>query len=230
VRLLIGPPDRMAGTVPGNAAAVEGTAWNVAAMLFDLDGTLVDSSRCVERTWRTWSARHGLDADHVLAVSPGLRSEDTIRLVAPHLDVEAEAFSLRGAEERCTYGLAPVPGALDLVSALPMGQWAVVTSAWRRLAGIRLVATSLPVPSVLISADDVERGKPDPQGYRAAAAALGVAPQDCVVVEDAPSGAAAGRAAGMRVIGLRTTVRSGLAADRTVPDLTWLRVATVPGP
>jgi sugar-phosphatase len=214
VQLLIGPIDG-----PISAVAV-----NCAAVLLDLDGTLVDSRRCVERKWRAWSRQHGLDVEQVLAVSPGLRSEDTIRLVAPHLDAEAEAAELRRAEERCTDGLAPVPGARELVAALPVDRWAIVTSAWRRLARVRLAWAGLPAPPVMVTADDVARGKPDPQGYLAAAAALGVAPEACIVVEDAPSGAAAARAAGMWVVGLRTMARSGWTVAWTVDDLTWLRV------
>jgi sugar-phosphatase len=192
MRLLIGTPPR--------AQRIE-----CAAVLFDMDGTLVDSSRCVDRTWRAWCARHGLDPAELFRVSHGRRNHETIALVAPHLDVALEAAELSEAEERCLDGIGPVPGARDLLAALPRDSWAVVTSAWRTLAELRLAAAGLPRPAVLVTADDVSAGKPDPEGYLRAGRALGVDPADCLVVEDAPVGLAAAAAAGMRALAVCTT-------------------------
>jgi sugar-phosphatase len=174
-------------------------------VLFDMDGTLVDSRVCVERTWRAWAARHGIDYEALMQVAHGRQNHETLRLVAPHLDAPAELAVLVRAEEECQEGLSAVPGAAALLGRLPAGAWAVVTSAWRRLAEMRLRAAGLPVPPVLVTAEDVLRSKPDPEGYLAAAGRLGIAPADCVVVEDAPAGIAAGRAAGMTVVGITTT-------------------------
>ncbi len=196
-----------------------------AAMLFDMDGTIVDSRRCVERKWRAWAARRGLDPAAVLAGSRGLRNEDTIRLFAPDLDAEAESAALKRQEERCRDGIVAVAGAARLLRHLPAQRWAVVTSAWTRLARLRLRCAGLPLPAVLVTSDDVERGKPDPEGYLQAARRLMVPPRLCVVVEDAQAGIAAARAAGMRVIAVTAASAPGhLHADAVVGDLTAVSI------
>jgi sugar-phosphatase len=195
------------------------------ALLLDMDGTLVDSRACVERTWRDWCARHGLDSDALLRVSHGQQNQHTIRLVAPHLDTAEEIALLVQAEEDCRDGIVAVPGARRMLSGLPARQWAVVTSAWRRLAEIRLDCAGLPRPHVLVTADEIRRSKPDPEGYLHAAARLGVQPAGCVVVEDAPAGIAAARAAGMRVIGITTTFpRAVLECQWCIDDFDALTV------
>ncbi|MEV7005921.1 HAD-IA family hydrolase [Streptosporangium sp. NPDC051022] len=181
------------------------------ALLFDMDGTLVDSRECVERTWRDWCVRHRLDCDELLRLSHGRQNHDTIRMVAPHLQTDEELALLARAEEECRDGVVAVRGAARLLGGLAPRHWAVVTSAWRRLAEIRLGLAGLPVPPVLVTADEIRRGKPDPEGYLSAADHLGVDPAACVVVEDAPAGVEAGRAAGMHVIGVTTTFGPGLA-------------------
>jgi mannitol-1-/sugar-/sorbitol-6-phosphatase len=190
-----------------------------AALLFDMDGTLVDSRTCVRRTWSAWCHRHGIDPARLFAVSEGRRNRETVRIVAPHLDVDVQVEALVAAEERCREGLRPIPGAAAVLADLTAGRWAIVTSAWRRLAEIRLDAAGLPWPDVLVTADDVIDGKPHPEGYLRAAAALGVDAGDCLVFEDAPAGLRAAAAAGMRSLRV-----GGHPGHRQVPDLTTVRV------
>jgi sugar-phosphatase len=197
------------------------------ALLFDLDGVLADSTASVVRHWSRWAARRGLDVDALLRVVHGRRAIDVIREVTPALDAEAELAALAAAERDDTAGVVALPGAAALLARLPARHWAVVTSGVRAVALARLRACALPVPPLLVAADELARGKPDPEGYLTAAARLGVAPADCVVVEDAPPGLAAARAAGMRCVALTTThAESALAgADLVVPTLAALRVA-----
>jgi mannitol-1-/sugar-/sorbitol-6-phosphatase len=175
------------------------------AILFDLDGVLVDSRRCIERIWRTWAATRGLDAEPFLRVAHGRRTAETLRLVAPDLDAAAAVGALDAMEAVETQGLSVAPGATTLVSRLPPSSWAIVTSGSHAVATLRLRTAGLPVPRVLITSEEVRRGKPDPEGYLTAATRLAVAPADCVVVEDSPAGVAAGKGAGMRVIAVLTT-------------------------
>lgn len=195
------------------------------AVLFDMDGTLVDSSQCVERTWRLWADRHRLDIDALLAISHGRQNHETIRLIAPQLETAEEIAFLVRTEEGCREGIVAVPGARVLLDALAAGHWAVVTSAWRTLAELRLQCAGLPIPEVLVTADDVRRSKPHPEGYLAAASRLGVAPSACVVIEDAPAGIESARAAGMPVIGITTTFpRERLECDGWIDDFRDLTV------
>jgi sugar-phosphatase len=191
------------------------------AILFDLDGVLMDSRAAVERAWERWAAGHGIDPAVVLAEAHGRRTIDTIRAVAPSLDVETEARLLEAAESVDFDGVTTLPGAASLLGALPPGSWTVVTSGTRALATGRLGHGGLPIPARLITADDVERGKPDPQPYLAGAAALSVDPADCLVIEDAPAGIQAGKAAGMTVLALETTFGASAlaAADHVVGSL-----------
>jgi sugar-phosphatase len=205
--------------------------FDCAALVFDLDGVLVDSTACVEQIWRRWAEQHGLDAAAILEVSHGRRTADTLRLVAPHLDVDAEVAALAASEARARAGVCEVPGAKELLSGLPPTAWGIVTSAVRAVAEYRLRLTGLPVPQVMVCAENVARGKPDPEGYLAAATLLGARPADCVVVEDAPPGIAAAHAAGMRAIALATTYPSVdlEVADAVTDTLTGIRVASRSG-
>jgi mannitol-1-/sugar-/sorbitol-6-phosphatase len=191
------------------------------AILFDLDGVLMDSRVAVERAWERWATGHGIDPIAVLAQAHGRRTIDTIRAIAPLLDIEAEARLLEVAESVDFDGVTTLPGAAELLEALPAGSWTVVTSGTRALATGRLAHGGLPIPEQLITADDVERGKPDPQPYLAGAAALGIDSADCLVIEDAPAGIEAGKAAGMTVIALVTTFEASalVAADYVVGSL-----------
>ena len=191
------------------------------AVLSDLDGVLVDSGPQIERTWRAFAERHRLDAEHVLAASHGRRTVDLIRVVAPHLDAEVEAATIEQEEIGSVNGLRALPGARELMESVPEDRLAIVTSGSRPLALARLRAADLPVPKVVVTAEDVEAGKPDPAAYLRAAELLGVEPAHSLVIEDAPAGIDAGVAAGMTVIGVTTTNdESALErADTVVPDL-----------
>jgi sugar-phosphatase len=190
------------------------------AILFDLDGVMVDSSRCVELVWREWGRQCGRDPAPFIAVAHGRRTSETIALVAPELNAEAEAAVLDRMEEECTEGLVPVPGVLELVRSIPPGRWGLVTSAHRPVAVLRLTAVGIPLPSVMITGDVVTRGKPDPEPYLTGAVRMGVHPSQCLAFEDAPPGVASARGAGLRVVGLRTTHQDSAlsAADVLVDD------------
>lgn len=195
------------------------------AILFDLDGVLVDSEASVERTWRIWTARHGLDPAQIIKVAHGRKVEETLREVASHLDTDAEARELEQIEIEDAANVRKVEGASELLAALPTGSWAIVTSGTRAIATARMRNTGLPIPRILVSADDVENGKPDPECYLKAAKLIGVAPQRCVVVEDAPPGIQAARSAGMTVIAVATTYSANelSAADAISSTLTGIR-------
>jgi len=189
------------------------------AILFDMDGTLVDSTACVVRQWRLWTERHGLDFDSVLRVSHGRPTSETIREVAPHLATEQEFRAVEQPEIEDRSGVKEVAGARLFLDSVPRGRWAVVTSASGELARVRIECAGLPVPEVLISADRIERGKPDPEGFLLAARLLKAAPERCLVIEDSPAGIQAGRAAGMRVLGMTTTFADAdLGCDLCVAD------------
>jgi sugar-phosphatase len=199
------------------------------ALLFDLDGVLADSTRSVVRAWSAWARRVGIEPDDLLPKVHGRRAIETIRAARPDLDAEAELATLVADETTDNADTEEIPGARALVSGLPPDAWAIVTSGLREVATARLVAAGVPLPRVMITAESIERGKPDPDCYLKGAEALGVRPGDCVVVEDAPIGAAAARAAGMRLIALTTTHRADQLepADLIVPDLTHLAVRIV---
>jgi mannitol-1-/sugar-/sorbitol-6-phosphatase len=178
--------------------------FDCSAVILDLDGVLVDSTALVEDQWRRWAAARGLQPEPFLRICHGRRALETIRLAAPQLDAEAEVAALPadtepGAEIRA------LAGAARLLDQLPPGTWAVATSGSRAAATLRLRRAGLPVPPVMVCAEDVKQGKPHPEVYQRAAMALEVSPTDCLVIEDAPAGIEAARAAGMTAIGLATT-------------------------
>ncbi|HET6846835.1 MAG TPA: HAD family hydrolase [Anaerolineales bacterium] len=200
--------------------------FHCAAVLFDLDGVLIDSTRCVERHWRQWADAHGLDADSILPGAHGMRNIDTMRKIAPHLDVEQEAAQFAAQEVADTEGVIAVDGAVSLLAGLEGTRWAVVTSCSADLAQARLRTAGLSTPPMLITGDDVSRGKPEPDPYLLAASRLELRPADCIVVEDAPAGIAAGKRAGMQVIAIASTysrqqLRSS-AADVLIDRLSTL--------
>jgi sugar-phosphatase len=205
--------------------------FSCAAILFDLDGVLVDSTGAVDREWRDWGRRKGVDGDAIMAIAHGVRTIEVIRRVAPHLDAEIEASAIESHEAGDQSGVVVMPGALELVKSIPDGHWGVVTSGSRLLAANRLLYCGLPVPEVLVTSDDVTHGKPHPEPYLKGAEGLGFAAAECVVIEDAPAGIAAARAAGMRVIGLASTYKAEKLseADVVVKDFRELSVKTSDG-
>lgn len=196
------------------------------AMLFDMDGVLVDSKALVERLLKRWATSRGIPFSHIDSIYHGRTTVETVRLVAPHLDAEQEVRYLDSAEREDTEGLVAFADAAQILAALPEDRWAIVTSAPRATAVSRLKHVGLSLPRVLVSGDDVKNGKPDPEPYRLGAARLGFDPARCVVIEDAPAGIASGRAAGAIVIAVASTFEkeSLVDADTVVDSLEELSV------
>jgi sugar-phosphatase len=201
-----------------------------AGLLFDMDGVLVDSTPAVARVWTRWAARHGFDAAEVVHRAHGRPSISTVREYLPNGDHLAENKEIERDEVTDLDGVVPLPGALQLLSALPRARWIIVTSCSRRLAEIRLKTSGLPRPEVFVTSSDITNGKPAPDPYLKGAEVLGFSPRDCVVVEDAPAGVRSGKAAGARVIALRTTMTEkelwDAGADWVVRDCSAISLAT----
>lgn len=176
------------------------------ALLFDLDGVLIDSTPAVARVWHQWAVEHGLDPETVIRMAHGRPSRTTIRDLLPHADIDREDREVERREIQDLDGVVLLPGARDLLNALPDERWTIATSCTRALAEVRLRAAGLPIPKTLTTSSDVKIGKPDPEPYLKAAAKLGFAAADCIVIEDAPAGVRAGKAAGARVIAFLTTM------------------------
>lgn len=191
-----------------------------AAILFDMDGTLLSSIEAAERVWTRWAARFGIDARTFLHDIHGRRAVDSVRrLNIPGVDAEAEAEAITLAEIEDVEGVRAIPGAKEFVSMLPKERWAIVTSAPRALAVRRLEAAGLSAPSVFITAEDIPRGKPDPACYQLAASHLGWSADECLVFEDAAAGIRAGEAAGSAVIVITATHQHPIeTAHPTRPD------------
>ena len=201
------------------------TEFRCAAILFDLDGVLVDSTGSVDRQWRAWAREHEIDEQTVIAIAHGVRSIEVIRAVAPHLDAQVEARKLE-ALEAADRGVFVMPGAIDLIRTIPEDRWAVVTSGTRHLASARLKLAGIQAPKVMVAADDVVNGKPHPEPYLKGAELLGVNPAECLVIEDAPAGIRSAHAAKMKVIGLASTYSlNALAeADRVISNLGQIQI------
>lgn len=207
----------------------KGMQFKVRAILFDMDGTLVDSGSVVERVWSAWAAEQGLETAHLLTVAHGRRAVETIALFGKTVrDIEAEARKLELAERLDTDGLTEIAGAKALIASLPPDRWALVTSADESLARTRMAACDLPIPDVFVTAESVERGKPDPACYRMGAAGLGFDPADCIVFEDADAGLAAGHAAGaarIAVASSQSPAHLEAKGEVWVPDLSGIVVS-----
>jgi sugar-phosphatase len=194
------------------------------AFLFDMDGTILTSIKAAERVWGQWARGHGLDVEAFLPTIHGKRTEETIRgLELPGVDPVAEAAFITRAEIEDVAGIEAIEGAAAFLDSLPRERWAIVTSAPRLLAEARILAAGLPTPSVLVAAEDVERGKPAPDPFLLGARKLGVAPADCLVFEDTLAGLTSAEAAGMDSIVVTVThahpLDTGVAAVRDYADL-----------
>jgi sugar-phosphatase len=193
----------------------------VRAVLFDLDGVLVESRDATERVWLAWARKNGIDDKELRSAMHGVRSVEVVRALRPESDFVAEAQEIETRQAEDTDGLRPIRGAAEALLALREDRVAVVTSATRALATARLDAAGLRAPEVIVHAEDVSRGKPDPEGYLAAASRLGVDPAEALVVEDAPAGIEAGRAAGAATVAVTSThaAEELAAADVVIPTL-----------
>jgi sugar-phosphatase len=196
------------------------------AILFDLDGVLLDSTRVVAAQYRRWATENGLDPDEVMKAAHGVRTIEVIQRVAPHLDAVAETQKIE-KREAAADEVVRMPGAIELLSSIPKGRWCVVTSGTRFLAVTRMRKFGVPVPETMVTADDVKNGKPDPEPYLKGAELLRVKPAECVVVEDAPAGIQAARAAGMKVVSLPSTYPQEelYEADAIVSGLSNIKVS-----
>ena len=205
------------------------TAIRCSSLLFDLGGVLIDSTPAVARVWSRWAAEHGFDPETVARLAHGRPSRTTIRELLPNADIDREDHDVERREMEDLEGAVLLPGARELLNALPPERWTISTSCTRPLAEVRLRAAGLPIPKTMTTSSDVKIGKPDPEPYLKAAAQLGFAASDCVVVEDAPAGVRAGKAAGARVIAfLTTTVRRDLekaGADWVVQNCADIRAS-----
>ena len=195
-------------------------------ILFDMDGVLISSIRSVVRCWRRWCEIYDVPNASTFEVPHGFRAIDIVKMLRPDIDPVEGLNVIEDMEVLDTADMVVLPGVRELLAGLPPERWSIVTSATRRLLLARLAAAGLPIPDRVICADMVQRGKPDPEPYRRGAELLGFAPEQCVVMEDAPSGVGAGVAAGCRVLAvLGTHSREDLGkADWVVGSLEGLKV------
>jgi mannitol-1-/sugar-/sorbitol-6-phosphatase len=199
-------------------------------ILFDMDGILISSIGSVERSWTKWALQRGIDPAYAISIAHGCRSVETVALLRPDLDPDAETAIIENYEIADKDDLAVLPGVLKLLASLSEDLWTVVTSATEPLARARLGAAGIPLPQKMVTAESVQNGKPHPDPYLAGAALLGLRPEECVVFEDAASGANAGHAAGCTVIAttFSHSAESLAAADYLIADLTGLVVSIQP--
>jgi sugar-phosphatase len=214
------------------------------AVLFDLDGVLIDSTRAVTRVWHRWAVEHGFDPEEVFARAHGRPSLATVREYLPDADHVAENREVERREIEDIEGVVLLPGCAQLLSELPPDRWTIVTSCTRPLAETRLRAAGLPIPERMVTSNDIKNGKPHPEPYLKGASVLGYSAGDCVVVEDVPAGIRAGKATGATVIAFRTTLRdpellaagadwllnncSDISVAKKSPDLTLALVSDPP--
>jgi mannitol-1-/sugar-/sorbitol-6-phosphatase len=189
------------------------TVIHCAALLFDMDGVLINSTPAVTRVWRRWALEHGFNSEEVVARAHGRPSLTTVREYLPNADHEAENREVERREIEDLEGVIPLPGALELLASLPQDRWTIVTSCTRPLAEVRIRAAGLPLPKQLITSNDIIHGKPHPDPYLKGASVLGFPAANCIVVEDVPAGVRAGKAAGAKVIGFTTTVGEAALQD-----------------
>ena len=218
----------MSAVPASTSAAVTNKHGRYRAFLFDMDGTVINSIAAAERIWGLWAKLQGLDLATFLPTIHGARSVDTIaKLALPGLDPRQEAQGITDAEIIDVEGIIEITGAQRFLQSLPPAQWAIVTSAPRALAVARLKAAGMPVPAVMVTAEDVKAGKPKPDCYLLAAEKLGVSPADCLVFEDASVGIDAGEAAGAKVMVITATHAHPLATRHPAIASYEAMVATV---
>lgn len=189
------------------------TTIQCGGLLFDLDGVLADSTPAVARVWTIFANKHGFDPEETVRRAHGRPSIATIRELLPNADHVAENAVLERMEIEDIEDVVALPGAAELLHALPTDKWTVVTSCTRALALVRLRAAGLPIPAQMVTSNDIVNGKPSPEPYLKGAELLGLAAAECVVVEDAPAGVRSGKAAGARVVALQTTERESLLRE-----------------
>jgi sugar-phosphatase len=182
------------------------TEIQCAALLFDMDGVLINSTPAVARVWRRWAIERGFNPEEVVARAHGRPSLTTVREYLPNADHEAENKEVERREIEDLEGVIPLPGALELLASLPPDRWTIVTSCTRPLAEVRIKAAGLPLPKKLITSNDITHGKPNPEPYLKGAAILGFPSAECIVLEDVPAGVRSGKSAGSRVVAFTTTV------------------------
>jgi mannitol-1-/sugar-/sorbitol-6-phosphatase len=184
-----------------------------AALLFDLDGVLINSTPAVARVWRDWAIEHGFNPEEVVARAHGRPSLTTVREYLPNADHAAENREVERREIGDLEGVVPLPGALELLASLPGDRWTIVTSCTRPLAEVRIKAAGLPLPKKMITSNDIVQGKPHPEPFLKGASLLGFSPKDCMVFEDVPAGVKAGKGSGARVIAFTSTVQESALRD-----------------
>src|SRR5215467_10020539 len=192
---------------------------NCRALLFDMDGVLIDSTPAVARVWKRWAVERGFEPEPVAAMAQGRPSITTIRELLPDADHLAENREMEKREMEDLAGVTACPGAQEILSRLPAHLWALVTSSTKPLAQVRLQAAGLPLPEFLVTGSDVVHGKPHPEPFLKGAALLGFSPKQCIVIEDTPAGIRAGKSAGARVLAFRTTVPD---SELRAADPDWL--------
>jgi mannitol-1-/sugar-/sorbitol-6-phosphatase len=199
-------------------------------LLFDMDGVLISSLGSVERSWQTWAERHGLDVRETIKTAHGMRAIETVRSLTPDVDHLAELKVIEDLEIADNEGLQILEGVLSILQSVPQKFWTIVTSATERLARSRLAFAGIPIPQHIITADMVKEGKPHPEPYLKGAKILGLAPQDCIVIEDSTSGAKAGDAAGCKVLATTFShkIEQLTAADWIVESLARVKITVLP--
>jgi len=216
---------------PRGTMKMEEIQVHAAALLFDLDGVLINSTPAVARVWRRWAIERGFNPEQVVARAHGRPSLTTVREYLPDADHDAENREVERREIEDLEGVVPLPGALELLRSLPPDRWTIVTSCTRALAEVRITAAGLPLPPKMITSTDITHGKPHPEPFLKGAATLGFPPEQCIVLEDVPAGVQAGKAAGARVIAFTTTVHERklreAGADWILRNCADIRVQTL---